>query len=281
MTVYLGENIRKLRQEREITQETLADFLGVTFQSVSRWERSESYPDITLLPEIAVFFKVSVDELLGVNKSENEEKIRKYLELYDTLKLKDVQRVYTEYKKAAREFTCDFRIQIRYMQLLQEAGILGNSFELIASGEYKKLSAEISKIYENIQKHCTDDSIRIWSKRIIISHLMWKYYCICNEEGKYQVYEEYLNRAKEIAETLPSLSDSKELMTIRNRENYYEVHKTALEELVFHLHEELFGYCMNYSPEERIRQYEALQSLLDLIYPDGNYGKNSFNRLYN
>jgi len=281
VTIYLGENIRKLRQEREITQETLADFLGVTFQSVSRWERSKSYPDITLLPEIAGFFKISVDELLGIGRVQNEEKIREYLELYDTLKLKDIQRVYAEYKKAAKEFPCDFRIQIRYMQLLQEAGIFGNAIELIASGEYKKLSSEISRIYDNIQSQCTDDDIRIWSKRVIISHLMWKYYCLCNEEGKYQVYEEYFNRAKEIAETLPSLSDSKELMTIRDRENYYEVHKTALEELVFHLHEELFGYCMNYSPEERIRQYEALQSLLDLIYPDGNYGKNSYNRLYN
>ena len=61
MTVYLGENIKKLRREKELTQETLAEFLGVTFQSVSNWERGESYPDITMLPEIAGFFKVSVD----------------------------------------------------------------------------------------------------------------------------------------------------------------------------------------------------------------------------
>ena len=281
MNIYIGENLKALRLQKGLTQEALADIFGVSFQSVSRWERGESYPDITLLPVIATFFGVTVDSLLGVGKVQNEEKINSYLELYDTLKLKDIQRVYTEYKKASREFPCDFRILVRYMQLLQEAGIFGNSFELIASGEYKKLSAEISRIYNSIQKHCTDDSIRIWSKRVMISHLMWKYCCICNEEGKYQVYEEYLNQAKEIAKTLPSLSDSKELMTIRNRENYYEAHKTALEELIFHLHEELFGYCMNYSPEERIRQYEALQSLLDLIYPDGSYGKNSFNRLYN
>ena len=280
MNIYLGENLKALRLQKGLTQEALAEKFGVSFQSVSRWERGESYPDITLLPVIATFFGVTVDSLLGVGKVQNEEKINSYLELYDTLKLKDIQRVYTEYKKAAREFPCDFRISVRYMQLLQEAGIFGNSFELIASGEYKKLSAEISRIYDNIQKHCTDDSIRIWSKRVMISHLMWKYYCICNEEGKYQVYEEYLNGAKEIAETLPSLSDSRELMAIRDRENYYQVHKTAIEELIFHLHEELFGYCLNYSPEEQIKQHSAFLSLLDLIYPDGNYGKNSFNRLY-
>lgn len=281
MNIHLGENLRALRLEKGLTQEALAEKFGISFQSISRWERSESYPDITVLPEISGFFNVSVDELLGVNKAHDEEKIKGYLELYDAMKLKDISYTYNEYKKAAREYPSDFRIQVRYMQLLQEAGIFGNSSELIASGEYKRLSAEISRIYESIQGRCTDDGIRIWSKRVMISHLMWKYYCICNEEGKYQVYEEYLVKAKEIAETLPSLSDSKELMMIRDRENYYEVHKTALEELVFHLHEELFGYCMNYSPEQRIRQYEALQSLLDLIYPDGNYGKNSFNRLYN
>ena len=72
MTIYLGENIKRLRLEKGLTQETLSEFLGVTSQSVSNWERGESYPDITMLPEIAGFFKVSVDELLGVNRAELE-----------------------------------------------------------------------------------------------------------------------------------------------------------------------------------------------------------------
>ena len=83
MTIYLSENIKRLRREKELTQETLAEFLGVTFQSVSNWERGESYPDITMLPEIAGFFKVSVDELLGVNRVEDEAEITKELETYD------------------------------------------------------------------------------------------------------------------------------------------------------------------------------------------------------
>ena len=83
MTIYLSENLKQLRRENGLTQETLADFLGVTFQSVSKWERGESYPDITMLPEIAGFFKVSVDELLGVNKAQEEEEIKRLLEEHD------------------------------------------------------------------------------------------------------------------------------------------------------------------------------------------------------
>ena len=90
MTLYLSENIRQLRLEKGITQETLAEYLGVTFQSVSRWERGEGYPDITMLPVIASFFNVSIDDLLGADKVRKEQKINEYLELYDKMKLKDL-----------------------------------------------------------------------------------------------------------------------------------------------------------------------------------------------
>ena len=53
MTLYIGENLKKQRKLRELTQEQLADILGVSFQSVSKWERGEGYPDIELMPTIA------------------------------------------------------------------------------------------------------------------------------------------------------------------------------------------------------------------------------------
>lgn len=280
MTIYVGENIKKLRQEKEITQETLAKFLGVTFQSVSRWERGEGYPDISILPSIALFFNVTVDDLLGVSKVQNEQKINKLIELYDTMKLKDLSFTFDEYQKAVKEFPGDFRILVRYMQLLHEVKICTLSISEILSGNYKKTSDEIAKIYDSIQKHCTKDSIRIWSKTIMISHLMWKYDCICNEEGKYGVYEQYLQQANDIINTLPAMCDSREIMAL-DRIDYYETHKKTLDELMFLLHNELFGYCLNCSAEKRIIQYESLQNLLILIYPDGNFGKNCYNRLYN
>ena len=66
MKLYLAQNIKKYRQARGLTQEELAEHLGVSFQSVSRWENALSYPDIELIPEIAAFFAVSTDVLLPV-----------------------------------------------------------------------------------------------------------------------------------------------------------------------------------------------------------------------
>ncbi|MGN0534424.1 MAG: helix-turn-helix transcriptional regulator [Eubacterium sp.] len=72
MDIYFGENLKKLRKEQNLTQEALADFLGVTFQAVSKWERGDGYPDIATLPIISSFFGVSLDDLLGVDKVQRE-----------------------------------------------------------------------------------------------------------------------------------------------------------------------------------------------------------------
>lgn len=63
MNIQIGEHIRSLRKARDITQEELAEILGVSFQSISKWERGECFPDITLLPGLANFFEVSIDTL--------------------------------------------------------------------------------------------------------------------------------------------------------------------------------------------------------------------------
>ena len=68
MNINIGENIKSLRKRKEITQEELAEYLGISFQSISKWERGEGFPDITMLPDLADFFNTSVDELLGANR---------------------------------------------------------------------------------------------------------------------------------------------------------------------------------------------------------------------
>jgi len=64
---YLSENLKKYRIMKKLTQEDVADYLCVTPQSVSKWERGECYPDITFLPALANIFETSVDLLLGMD----------------------------------------------------------------------------------------------------------------------------------------------------------------------------------------------------------------------
>ncbi|MGN1316793.1 MAG: helix-turn-helix domain-containing protein [Acutalibacteraceae bacterium] len=57
----LGKKIKQLRTNKGVTQEALANALGVTCQAVSRWKNETTMPDISLLPQISVFFGVSID----------------------------------------------------------------------------------------------------------------------------------------------------------------------------------------------------------------------------
>ncbi len=78
MEIKLKEKLRALRRQKGITQEALADHLGITPQSVGKWERGEGFPDITLLPKIAFYFDVTVDELLCVDQVRVESAISEY-----------------------------------------------------------------------------------------------------------------------------------------------------------------------------------------------------------
>ena len=71
--IRLEKNLRRLRKEAGITQAQLADKLGVSFQAVSRWETGAAYPDITLLPELAAAFHVTVDTLLGITEAREKD----------------------------------------------------------------------------------------------------------------------------------------------------------------------------------------------------------------
>ncbi len=61
----LGNNISRYRKAKGMTQENLAEKLGVSAQAVSKWENGQSYPDISLLPELAKIFQVSMDDLFS------------------------------------------------------------------------------------------------------------------------------------------------------------------------------------------------------------------------
>lgn len=61
----IGNNIKRLRLNKGVTQEQLGEFLGVSGQAVSKWENESALPDILTLPKLADFFGISIDEVMG------------------------------------------------------------------------------------------------------------------------------------------------------------------------------------------------------------------------
>lgn len=75
MEIRLSKKIKELRKGRNVSQEVLAQALGVSFQAVSKWETGTCMPDVTMIPAIASFFEVSTDELFDFNLAEQEQKV--------------------------------------------------------------------------------------------------------------------------------------------------------------------------------------------------------------
>ncbi len=120
MKEIFANNIKRLRRQTEMTQEDLAGKLGVVAQTVSKWENAESYPDVELLPKIANFFGVTVDELLGNDVLNKEKRISYYEEEFVSL-LNDNDtyvRAFDLACKAYEEFPREHRIMLLYVNAL-------------------------------------------------------------------------------------------------------------------------------------------------------------------
>lgn len=74
--------VASLRKGMNITQEELANALGISFQSVSKWETESGYPDIAMLPRLSEYFAVSVDYLLGISQSKSNQNTYESLQKY-------------------------------------------------------------------------------------------------------------------------------------------------------------------------------------------------------
>ena len=82
----IGHNIKQLRQQKNLTQDQVAEKLGVSYQAVSKWENNANTPDIGLLPEIAALFGVSIDALFS-------EHLNEYPDIHSVMKDDDVIRI--------------------------------------------------------------------------------------------------------------------------------------------------------------------------------------------
>jgi len=101
--IKLGEKIKALRKEKNISQEVFANYLGVSFQAVSKWENGNTMPDVTMIPAIASFFRVSTDELFDFNLYEIEKNVEaivdEHSKYWDTDKAKAEQVIREGLKK--------------------------------------------------------------------------------------------------------------------------------------------------------------------------------------
>lgn len=146
-----GERLRKLRHDKGVTQEDIAEHLGISYQAVSKWENSLGFPDISLVPAISNFFGVSSDFLLGIDLEKSEEKIEEIL-------------------KEARKFTHTGEIE-KGIALIKEAlKSFPNEHRLLCDLiEYKVMAwhsddlewcAEIEEKAALILRDCNIDKIR-------------------------------------------------------------------------------------------------------------------------
>jgi len=152
MKLNIAENLRRLRRIKDMTQEELANEIGVSFQAVSKWECDDGYPDITLIPIIADFFGVSLDELCGYHEQAKETQIREiidtYREKYEKNCLLGNEAVSYMYD-AHRKFPNDDRITVRYLWTLY--------FHCSRDDEKYK---DVKPLCEKLLSRSTDDAVR-------------------------------------------------------------------------------------------------------------------------
>ena len=123
MEIMIKDKLRALRQQKNVTQEALATHLGITPQSVGKWERGEGFPDITLLPKLALYFDVTVDELLCVDKARIDEVINGYIA--ESLSYKQTgenTKNLALWEKAYAEFPNDCRVMEELMYAINRDG---------------------------------------------------------------------------------------------------------------------------------------------------------------
>ncbi len=195
MKLNIGETIKKLRKEREITQEDFAEVLGVFCQSVSRWENNSCYPDIELIPTIAEFFGISTDKLMGVDEAAEKAAVDHYLNDFQAaISVGDIDECIRIARAGVAEFPNNYALLNKLMYALFVAGDdTGNIPDWKENME--KYDAEIVALGERIMKYCPDTQIRFEAtERLAFQH--------CEMGRK--------NIGRSIYETLPSICNCRE-----------------------------------------------------------------------
>lgn len=242
----IGTTIKKLRRGRNMTQEQLAEYLGITANAVSQWECDRTAPDITQLPLLAYIFDVTTDEILGVDSRKYEEELRAILA--------EEQPLYGagDFKAAAQILRKGLNKYPRSYQLMARlAHVLG------CQGGF---DGEVTALCEKIIAECTDNEIRDSAYQdLIFNH---------RNNGR---REEAIAAAKQLSHTWISREDM--LMNLLQgeeaRENLVDYIKFCSGRLML---------CFDTLAEqtactvgEKLALNAHTVALLELLYPNGDY----------
>jgi len=267
MDITLGENLKELRKKKNNTQEDLADFLNISIAAVSKWERGESYPDIELLPRIAVFYDTTVDDLLGVGETRKKQKIHEYgRQTGEFFKSGDSAACADLWRNAAKEFPNDNDVMFYLLQALTNAALgaadgckdADATVDETKKNEYLKEAVEIGEALSAKAKDQT-----------LMYRAMFRICLAYKELGE-------LEKAVKTANKLPEMWLSKELSLLSPLESA-EL-KAQLQEVLLSTINHSFCSVMyhsrrcDYDDGQIIRIHEKAIQIMRLLFEDGDYG---------
>lgn len=222
MQLDLGHKIRELRRRDGRTQEALAEAIGVTSQAVSRWEANGGYPDMEMIPSIANYFGITIDELFGYH-NDREDKIDAIIKRIDAFGIKSrgddewVDECLAILREGLAEFPQNERLLFTLADTLSEAGWRRHNEWLYYDDEgfiqhnydvhkKNKYWSESIKICEYLVGNAADNSIV--SKA---THILILFYRNVGENEKAIAYAQKMPELKNCKELLlASAADGKE-----------------------------------------------------------------------
>ncbi|MCL2773871.1 MAG: helix-turn-helix domain-containing protein [Oscillospiraceae bacterium] len=258
MAIYISEKLKQFRKSRDLTQEQIADIFHVSPQAVSRWETGVSFPDIETLPSIAEFFKVTVDDLLGVDVIRNQEKIDEVLTLLKEKHKKGLTDDAIEIcRNALKEFPNNYKLLAELAHFLSDKAAATDDDKT-----KRECQQEAVTINERILETCTDDEIR-WE---VIQGLALGYSNLGENE-----------KAKETANKLPPFGISRESIhaIICDGEEGLKIRTKIMmwqaDSLAFDL--AMIGYGNTIKDtQSNIQLVKKAISILEILYENGDYG---------
>jgi len=153
---HIGEKIKELRRARDMTQDELASALGVTYQTVSKWETGANSPDLSLIVPIARLFGVTTDELFCFSESADElkraELQKRYEETYKTGSMPDRMAVCEE---AVKEFPGDMKWLNEYAWCIWCNAVVKSDDE-----EFRVMRDRATELFRKVIENCNDDGIK-------------------------------------------------------------------------------------------------------------------------